>query len=72
MKFNENVMKLNEKSVKISKLTNESIDEIVLYLRKRFPQSTHITKKGVMNSAILRYKDFLINELKKTETSNQE
>ena len=61
-----------EKSVKVSKTTNESIDEIVLYLRKRFPKSTHITKKGVMNSAILRYKEFLINELKKAESTNQE
>lgn len=60
-----------EKSLKVHQTTNEIIDTIVATLRRRFPRATHINKKGVMQTAIARYYQFLSDELnKKQETTN--
>lgn len=56
-----------EKSLKVDIKTNESIDIIVTVLKRKFPQATHINKKGVMASAIQRYYKFLLEEFQKKE-----
>lgn len=56
-----------EKSLKVNVKTNETIDVIVATLRRRFPTATHINKKGVMQTAIFRYYQFLSEELNKKQ-----
>ena len=60
-----------EKSLKVNIKTNETIDIIVSILKRRFPWATHINKKGVMQTAITRYYQFLYDESNNNQEVNK-
>ena len=59
------------KSLKVSVDTDLNIQMIILHLKKLFPNANHINKRGVVCSAINRYKNFLIEEALKKKNINK-